>query len=66
MRIEEGTVIAPNTVIPPFSRVAGRPGVVIEELPETAQDSLERGSRPACAWCADADAATVKQIYRMV
>lgn len=43
VRIEEGTVIAPNTVIPPFSRVAGRPGVVIEELPETAQDSLERG-----------------------
>ena len=35
-------MVAPNTVIPPFSRVAGRPGVVIEELPETAQESLER------------------------
>ena len=42
VRIEEGTVVAPNTVIPPFSRVAGRPGVVIEELPETVQESLER------------------------
>lgn len=42
VRIEEGTVVAPNTIIPPFSRVAGRPGVVIEELPETAQESLER------------------------
>jgi dynactin-5 len=41
VRIEEGTVVAPNTVIPPFSRVAGRPGVVVEELPETAQESLE-------------------------
>ncbi|KAF8545475.1 trimeric LpxA-like protein [Trichophaea hybrida] len=53
VRIEEGTVVAPNTVIPPFSRVAGRPGVVIEELPETAQDSLECGR-------------IVKQIYRMI
>jgi hypothetical protein len=42
VRIEDGTVVAPNTVIPPFSKVSGRPGVVIEELPETAQDSLER------------------------
>ncbi|KAA8902614.1 trimeric LpxA-like protein [Sphaerosporella brunnea] len=41
VRIEEGTVVAPHTVIPPFSRVAGRPGVVVEELPETAQESLE-------------------------
>jgi carbonic anhydrase/acetyltransferase-like protein (isoleucine patch superfamily) len=55
VRIEEGTVVAPNTVIPPFSRVAGRPGVVVEELPETAQESLERmyprtrGAR-LCRW----------------
>ncbi|KAL7272674.1 hypothetical protein RUND412_004499 [Rhizina undulata] len=41
VRIEEGTVIAPNTVIPSFSVVAGRPGVVVEELPETAQEGLE-------------------------
>jgi hypothetical protein len=47
VRIEEGTVVAPNTVIPPFSRVAGRPGVVVEELPETAQESLECGSFPS-------------------
>ncbi|KAI5793062.1 trimeric LpxA-like protein [Geopyxis carbonaria] len=44
VRIEEGTVIAPGTVIPPFSLVSGRPGVVIEELPETAQEGLERRS----------------------
>ena len=42
VRIEDGTVIAPNTVIPAFSLVAGRPGVVVEELPETAQEQLER------------------------
>ena len=41
VRIEDGTVIAPNTVIPPFSLVAGRPGVVVAELPETAQEQLE-------------------------
>lgn len=41
MRIEEGTVIAPNTVIPSFSIVSGRPGVVVDELPETAVEGLE-------------------------
>jgi len=41
VRIEEGTVVAPNTIIPPYSRVAGRPGVVVEELPETAHENLE-------------------------
>ncbi len=35
-------MVAPNTVIPPFSKVCGRPGVVVEELPETAQETLER------------------------
>ncbi len=35
--IEKGTVIAPDTVIPPFSRVAGCPGVLVEEglMPES-------------------------------
>lgn len=41
VRIEDGTVIAPNTVIPSFSLVRGRPGVVVEELPETAADGLD-------------------------
>lgn len=41
VKIEDGSVIPPNTVIPSFSYVAGRPGRVIEELPETAQESLE-------------------------
>lgn len=44
VKIEEGTVVPPNTVIPSFSYVAGRPGRVIEELPETAQEGLECGS----------------------
>lgn len=34
-------MIAPNTVIPPFSLVAGRPGVVVEELPETTPEMLD-------------------------
>lgn len=34
-------MIAPNTVIPSFSVVAGRPGVVVDELPETAVEGLE-------------------------
>lgn len=42
VKIEDGTVIAPNSVIPPFSLVAGRPGVVVEELPETAPEMLDR------------------------
>jgi len=41
VRIEDGTVIAPNTVIPSFSLVRGRPGVVVEELPETAPEELD-------------------------
>ncbi|KAH8147524.1 uncharacterized protein LAJ45_08351 [Morchella importuna] len=41
VRIEEGTVIAPNSVIPSFSVVSGRPGVVVAELPETAVEGLE-------------------------
>ncbi|KAF8417834.1 trimeric LpxA-like protein [Tirmania nivea] len=41
VRIEDGTVIAPNTVIPSFSLVRGRPGVVVEELPETAPEGLD-------------------------
>ena len=41
MKIEDGTVIAPNTVIPCFSLVRGRPGVVVEELPETAPEGLD-------------------------
>eukprot|EP00566_Odontella_aurita_P026221 CAMPEP_0113567090 /NCGR_PEP_ID=MMETSP0015_2-20120614/23084_1 /TAXON_ID=2838 /ORGANISM="Odontella" /LENGTH=182 /DNA_ID=CAMNT_0000469449 /DNA_START=48 /DNA_END=596 /DNA_ORIENTATION=+ /assembly_acc=CAM_ASM_000160 len=39
-RIENGTVVAPDTVIPPFSVVAGRPGKVIGELPESAAVEL--------------------------
>ncbi|KAF3118567.1 hypothetical protein TWF703_004925 [Orbilia oligospora] len=42
VRIEDGTVIAPNSVIPSFSSVEGHPGIVVEELPETAAEMLER------------------------
>ncbi|KAI5797499.1 trimeric LpxA-like protein, partial [Peziza echinospora] len=41
VKIEDGTVIAPNTVIPSFSLVRGRPGMVVEELPETASEGLD-------------------------
>ncbi|RPB22645.1 trimeric LpxA-like protein [Terfezia boudieri ATCC MYA-4762] len=41
VRIEDGTVIAPNAVIPSFSLVRGRPGLVVEELPETAPEVLD-------------------------
>ncbi|KAF3086097.1 hypothetical protein TWF569_004761 [Orbilia oligospora] len=41
VRIEDGTVIAPNSVIPSFSSVEGHPGIVVEELPETAAEMLE-------------------------
>ncbi|KAF8467232.1 trimeric LpxA-like protein [Kalaharituber pfeilii] len=41
VKIEDGTVIAPNTVIPSFSLVRGRPGAVVEELPETAPEGLD-------------------------
>ncbi|RPB23824.1 dynactin [Terfezia boudieri ATCC MYA-4762] len=41
VRIEDGTVIAPNTVIPTFSLVRGRPGLVVEELAETAPEKLD-------------------------
>lgn len=47
VKIEDGTVIAPNTVIPPFSLVAGRPGVVVEELPETTPEMLDRMCHPS-------------------
>ncbi|KAG0635604.1 trimeric LpxA-like protein [Tuber brumale] len=59
VRIEEGTVIAPNTVIPSFSLVSGRPGVVIDELPETAQEGLESGVQALTI-------GVVKNIYRMI
>jgi len=81
VRIEDGTVIAPNTVIPSFSLVRGRPGVVVEELPETASEGLDcefllllnfgftmMGSCGSMNMI-DANEAlisTVKQLYRMI
>ncbi|EPS43305.1 hypothetical protein H072_2726 [Dactylellina haptotyla CBS 200.50] len=41
VRIEDGTIIAPNSVIPSFSSVEGHPGQAIGELPETAAEVLE-------------------------
>ncbi|KAI8871962.1 dynactin subunit P25 [Ramicandelaber brevisporus] len=41
VRIEDGTVIAPNTVVPSFSIFAGNPGRCIAELPECAQELIE-------------------------
>jgi dynactin 5 len=39
--IEEGTVLGDDTVVPPFSRVKGRPGLVVEELPPSAAMDLQ-------------------------
>lgn len=58
-------MVAPNTVIPSYSVVAGRPGVVVDELPETAMEGLEcRFS--AVLWLGMADGGAVKNIYRMI
>ena len=39
--IEEGTVLGDDTLVPPFSRVKGRPGLVVEELPPSAAMDLQ-------------------------
>lgn len=39
-RIEDGTVLPPDAVIPPFSVVAGCPGRIVGELPESAAVDL--------------------------
>lgn len=39
--IEEGTILGDDTVVPPFSRVKGRPGQVVEELPPSAAMDLQ-------------------------
>jgi len=41
VRILEGTVVPANMVVPSFSVVAGRPGRVIEEIPEGALESFD-------------------------
>lgn len=41
VRILEETVVPANMVIPSFSIVAGRPGRVIEEIPEGALESFD-------------------------
>ncbi|RKF62037.1 Dynactin subunit 5 [Erysiphe neolycopersici] len=41
VRILDGSVVPPNMVVPSFSIVAGRPAVVIGELPEGEMESLE-------------------------
>ncbi|KAI2624124.1 trimeric LpxA-like protein [Xylaria nigripes] len=41
VRILDGTIVAPNMVIPSFSIVAGQPARVIGEIPEGAIDAFE-------------------------
>lgn len=40
-RILDGSVVAPHTVIPPFSIYAGNPARLVGELPETFSESCE-------------------------
>jgi len=47
VRIEDDTVIPPNAVIPSFSLVAGKPGLVVGELPESAQEEMDNHERYA-------------------
>lgn len=41
VRILDGSVVAPNTVIPSFSIVAGQPARVIGEVPEGGHEAFE-------------------------
>lgn len=41
VKIEDNTIIPSYTTIPSFSVVEGKPGVVVEELPETASELLD-------------------------
>lgn len=40
-RIEDNTVIPPNSVVPSFSVYKGSPGKLVDELPESIQDIIE-------------------------
>ena len=37
-----GTILGDDTVIPPFSRVAGQPGQIVDELPPSAAIELQQ------------------------
>lgn len=47
--VEDGTVVPERAVIPPFSRVAGNPGLVVEELPEVIGEVIRDRLREAYA-----------------
>lgn len=38
--IEDNTILAPETVVPPFSRYGGSPGSYIGDLPECQADIM--------------------------
>ncbi|KAI8815830.1 trimeric LpxA-like protein [Fimicolochytrium jonesii] len=44
-RILDGSVVAPNTVIPSFSVYAGNPAQLVDELPESTQELLESSTK---------------------
>ncbi|KTW29396.1 hypothetical protein T552_01349 [Pneumocystis carinii B80] len=45
VEIREGTILPEHSVIPSFSIVEGKPGLVIEELPECTQELFEKECR---------------------
>lgn len=41
VKIDDNTIIPDDTVIPPYSRVAGFPATVIAELPECFEEVMK-------------------------
>lgn len=39
-KIDDGTVLPPETVVPPFAHFSGNPGQQIGDLPESMQDIM--------------------------
>ena len=50
--VDEGAIVKDDTVMPPFTRWAGAPAKIIEELPESmAYVSLELSVTYKLLWC---------------
>lgn len=43
--VEDNTVLGPETVVPPFMRYGGSPGMPVGDLPECTQDLMQDFTR---------------------